>query len=160
MRYVSLLAVLVVMAGLFLGCDPYAKDLAAIESVMNKEVQAHVEESEALLREVFTQDAVAIWRAGTADESDDMTFDGVDAIIGAYTPGWAEYSDHQFELTLSDPVIDGDTASIVKSGEGTRVKDSTGETEEWNTPVGETWKLERRNEVWMVVEAEWQPAAD
>lgn len=134
-------------------------DVDLITAVMEKEIQAHIDEDPDLLREVFAEDAIAVWYNGTTDTSDDQTFNGQDSIVNAYVNGWNDWRDAQYDLTLSNLSVDGDTATVEKTGTGTRVRESDGATVEWNTDVPETWQFERTDNGWRVVNAEWNPGS-
>lgn len=158
--------VMVASAALLLaGCpsptnEEAPSDADLITAVMEREIQAHIDEDPDLLREVFAEDPIAVWYRGTTDTSDDQTFNGQDAIVDAYVNGWNNWRDVQYDLTLSSLSVDGDTATVEKTGTGTRVRESDGAQVAWNTDVPETWQFERTDNGWRVVNAEWKRELD
>lgn len=139
------------------GCDSAsdsASEEEAVRATVLKEAEAHAQESAALLREVYHEDAVAVQMNGTESTTDDITYQGIDEIAPYYEAFWSNNSEIAQDVTVADITVSGETATCIKSG-SMSFKNSGGTTETF-TISPEQWTLTKFDTGWLVTEANWQ----
>ncbi|MBI9101014.1 MAG: nuclear transport factor 2 family protein [Spirochaetales bacterium] len=131
-------------------------DEALIEQVMDKEITAFNQGEMSSFRQIYADDAVLTLTANTADTSDDIISTG-NPILNIYEGYHIKHSNIQQTVSLTEMVITGNTATLVKSGTIRATFDASGiETSVEITP--DVWELEKRDGTWLITTGWWNMA--